>query len=211
MTGCPKTGTTLMYHLIGSGFDGIQLLKRPDRNREEVLIKEGASFVTKCPIVEAEDRRAADASVRIVCMVRHPYATLISKHIHASRKAKTRGCYHNMPGHILRGYQIASDLVLRDRAIVVRFEDLLVDPNRIQLELSVDWAMKPSHLFSEAHDHFDWEDPEALAMHGKRKMDLSRLRPWEHAHQEDLQHIRENFGPEMKAAAALFGYDPEPI
>jgi hypothetical protein len=174
IVGCRRSGTTLMMELMWLcyAFSG--------RDEHEVSvfepIPEGQTlYLTKKPpdTLRIERIFLADDNLHVIAMLRDPRAVITSRH--ASR-----------PDAYFAGYRRWAEYVdaidrLKDhpRFLIVRFEDLVTDPDATQAAVSARFPFLQKKLdFSAYPEGADVPEAAAQSLNGVRPFDPARLDGW---------------------------------
>lgn len=171
-----RTGTTLMAELMNSCFriggyaaHEMSIFRRPDR-RVDLL-------VTKCP---TEATRvipvlAIDPELFVICMVRDPRDVAVSRHGNHSDHYWTS----------LREWKEAVDAIKAanarypDRYLLVKYEDLVGDPDSVQRQLLQHWPFLDKLAdFSRYHEVARPSEDSLSAMRGLRPISSSSVGSW---------------------------------
>jgi len=171
-TGCAKAGTTLMQMMISNGFDGMRHVRMQDRRKLKAKPNEHVSVKCKTRDVAGILKEAGN-EIRIIWIIRHPYALLLSRSVVTHFKN-----YHNHPREVMASFNRLRQFGSDPRILVVKFEELILAPDHVQQRISEFAGLDPVRPFAECHEHFDMGDIEAPALKGARPPDKSRLAPW---------------------------------
>lgn len=195
VTGCSRSGTTLMSNLIATGF-GIE------HDHDEGYPEPG--HVRKWPFASSKvpEMLATDPDLRVVWMVRDPRAVLISRH-------------PDGPGYWVPPQQWLACEGTRQRwapdlrMIVVRYEDVIISPFGIQDELTRWLDRSPVVPFSDAVPQFEDDEHNRRVMGTHNRLNHDRLRPWladlhDHTYIDCVLHA---WRPVMQQVARAAGYD----
>ncbi|MEJ0011474.1 MAG: hypothetical protein WDM94_02385 [Bauldia sp.] len=146
-------------------------------------------------------------SIEIAIIVRHPFAVLTS-HNPVSRRA-----YHIAP-HRWLGEMLALQYLLdtrRPATVIVRYEDLVTDPDRVQTRLSEAFRLPIAHPMSAIAEVFRPPASALSAMHGLRPVDRDSVEKYKHDPEKIayLRSIRPRLGRLLTWVAEEYGYDIE--
>jgi len=191
VTGFPRSGTTLLYCMLRYAVEGYQFLDHESWAPRPGHILKSVRAVFEAP---AELIRGALVMVRdpreILCSVYHfgPYHDQPYVSAHSTLKWKDRGLCEWW----------AAIKMIQD-AHLIRYEDLVADPCKVQLELADRFEYRPGRYFDEFHleSHGEmWEG----AMNGRRAP--------AHSRKLDIARLEEQFRlyPELHDVCAEMGY-----
>lgn len=217
--GYPRSGSTLLHNMLRSTVQGYRFYER------EVpalwVIDEPGDKITKDPkdVFNWREIREKDSEAKFIVTVRDPRSVLCSKHKntgdlykvhwdftwkrlprkHALKKRRT-GDTHN--GLLAWHYALMS--VPAD--VVVRYEDLVTDPDFIQRRIGVELGLSYEGRFA---DFYRSEIPRRLAhqLNGVRAPETSRVASW----RQHPERIREQFTacPELFDILIELGYEKD--
>lgn len=186
----PRSGTTLIAELINSCFniDGYcehesTVFSKPDRPVD--------IFCTKAPNQVRYMKRAMqiDPDLWCICMARDPRDVVVSRHKkHPDRYWTPLRVWHEH-------FQTSRSLVGHSRFIMVKYEDLVSDPDAIQQQLMAHMPFLHKQCdFSAFYKNANPSEKSLRAMNGVRKTTTSRIGNWR-AHKERLQGQLAQHGP----------------
>lgn len=201
IVGCPRSGTTLMMELMATCFaksayceHEMSLFDEPD-GAPELFFSKQPSDIRFLDLVFRQD-----PGLFVICMIRDPRAVITS--IHGSR-----------PGDYFCNYRVwrecalpASAFIDHPRFMLIRYEDLVNDPDRIQTALEARFVfLEKICKFSEYEERARPSADALRAMSGLRAVERSRVSGW-HAH---LPRIKAELSkhPEMLADLVTYGYE----
>ena len=190
ITGAARSGTTLMLALLMTCFDidgGVaretRLWRSPVRGRRIVLTKQPqdeklALFLTRF-----------DPRLHVIYMLRDPREVIVSVH------GTDLDRYWSNLGAWRASVRIAERYFDHPRVHVVRYNDLLRDPDAVQRNLAAAMAfLKITRPFSRFHEHAELAEPQWRAAMGSiRSLSPETLGSWR------------NHLPRLKAQLALHG------
>ena len=203
VVGCPRSGTTLMMELLWYAYDFSgrceheKSLFRPIPPGERL-------YLTKKPpdTIRIERVFRADEQLFVIAMVRDPRAMAVSQHA-------------NFPDVYFSGferwltYQAAIErLAEHPRWLVVRYEDLLGDPQAVQAAIEARFPfLKRQRDFERYPEGADVPDRAGISLSGVRKIDPSRAAGW----REKLGRIKDQLEkfPEVSGKLIELGYEPD--
>jgi hypothetical protein len=199
--GCRRSGTTLMMELMWQSFEF------SGRHEHEISVFEPVPpgetlYLTKKPPDTARIRRIlrADAGLHVIAMLRDPRAVITSRH-------------QSKPEVYFSGYQRWREYIdaietLRGhpRIIVIRYEDLITDPDRMQTQISEQFPfLNEIRKFSAYPDDSLVSEAAEQSLNGVRPFDTSRIDGW-HDHLPRVNgQLREH--PNMSKDLIVAGYE----
>lgn len=186
VVGCPRSGTTLMTELLRYAYDfaGAAPHERPLFDQ---IPSNLSPYLSKKPAdtIRIGKAFAADENLYVIALIRDPRAVISSVHwshpdVYFVGYARWRFYAQTINAH--------KD---HPRYLVLRYEDLLHDPNGVQQKVSEHLPfLQQTRAFDEypegietLHDHSE------KALGGVRPFDTSRINSW----QEHLGRIRREF------------------
>jgi hypothetical protein len=203
--GCGRSGTWLLTALL-STFANVDIFPK------EVRVEDFGSFVTDRQMLVLKRHNKAyqtieeiPDAVAIVMIVRHPFAVLTSHN-------PTTGYKYHVTPHRWLGEMLALQYLLdthRQPATIVRYEDLVADPDATQRLLASRLGLTVQHAARDAHSVFA-ASPEAIsAMHGLRPIDTASLEAYRQSAEkmDYLRSIRPRLGRLLDWVAGEFRYD----
>ena len=155
VTGPARSGTTLMHLLMYFGFEDTELLY-PERHisSKNIWVHSDALFLVYKNIMDAksiEDIFNELDPVSLIFMVRDPRDLVTSKNFtHSWKYVQKTNDVHSILGNIM---SLQEDVL--DRINVVKFEDLVEDPDGVQRDIAEKSGLKACRCFSECYRHFD--------------------------------------------------------
>lgn len=175
ITGCPRSGTTLMGQLVAHGFSNVIFLP----NERKIL--EFTELVPEDHWVVA--KRARDASILRECveqgfwviwMTRDPRDVVVS--IYSGDKNRFRV---DFPRWYLSQQRVAR-IAGYSKLLMVSFEKLLKDPETLQIMIENSIGLKRIRSFNECWRYFDTfeTNPNIKALNSVRPMDSSVIGGW---------------------------------
>ena len=196
--GCARSGNTLMLNLMEVGFQNI--VKNIDGPGNEQIPKKpipGHVVVGKFPkkIYQLDTLMKPDLGV--IYMLRDARDVLISKHFQKPHK------YWTPIRRWVEAAEIAVKYENHPQVHILKFEDLLRSPDKIQFSLAQKFGLIPLRSFAAAHKYFDkTDDYNIQTMNGIRPLDKSRIGAWKtkraaakrFMENEDVQKYMRHFG-----------------
>ena len=203
VVGCYRSGTTLMMELLWYAYQFSGRCEHEAPLFREV--PEGETrYLTKKPpdTIRIERAFLADERLWVIAMVRDPRAMATSRH------AKFPDVYFSGFGRWL-DYQAAIErLADHPRWLIVRYEDLLAEPQAVQaaIEARIPF-LERRRDFERYPEGADVPDKASTSLGGARKIDPSRAAAW----REHLPRIKDQLDKHPAVAGKLIelGYEPD--
>ncbi len=175
IVGCsPRSGTTLMQEMMVACFEidehceHEQSVFKAPRKPQGVLCTKHPREVSYMPCVLKHNPH-----VTAIYVVRDPRDVVVSQH------KKHPGRYYSNLRFWQQADRYARRLERHPRFVVVRYEDLVTDPNQVQLALEAAMPfLRRRHAFSEFHLHARISAQSAMALNGIRPVDASSIGRW---------------------------------
>lgn len=166
ITGLPRTGTTLMRSLMGC-FKETEIVPGEHHPQEPTS---GRVYVTKFPS-ESVDVYDTFPDLRMICMIRDPRDTFCS--LQAGHR-RWRDEERRSPGIFVRQLEDQRAVLNHPRTVVIKYEELVTTPDKIQeiLESLLDLTIK--HPFSGGNNLF-LDDEITFALNGVRPPDTDSV------------------------------------
>jgi hypothetical protein len=200
--GAARQGNTLLMHLLGTGFRGVRIC-HGERVPNGEAMRPGQIAVGKRPGAIMGIGRLLDQwDLGIIFTMRDPRDVVTSKHMD--------GLYWRRAEQWVKRAALVHGHQEHPRAMVVRYERLIRDPDTVQAEIGAKFGLTICRPFASCHKHFDRDDVVGiLAMHGPRPLDRSRIGHWKES-EEKRQIVAEALEttPEMSHWMKVWGYDP---
>lgn len=175
IVGCsPRSGTTLMQELMISCFEVDEHCEHEQSIFKRCKIAAGVActkhprevFYMPCVLKNSPN-------VTAIYVVRDPRDVVVSMH------KKHPGRYYSNLRFWLDADRVAKSLQNHPRFIVVRYEDLVTDPDSVQLSLEKAMPfLSRRFAFSEFHLHAKISEQSAMALNGVRPVDASSVGRW---------------------------------
>jgi hypothetical protein len=176
--GCGRSGTWLLTGIMATFKDASVLYKEIPVEYFGLLSSDHSAVVLKRTAKAYETIEAIPPQIIILFIVRHPFDVLTSHHAIFSLISGRQ--YHVTPGRWL-GETLALRWLIdsqRPCTKIVRYEDLVTDPNRIQAEIGSFLEMEIETPADEYHKVFK-PPPEIMrTMQGLRPPDVSSIGRW---------------------------------
>lgn len=203
ITGCPRSGTTLLMELMRSCFATTGSCSHELGVFAPVPIADGL-FLSKKPTDIRRMHRVfvADPRLHVLHIVRDPRAVICSRH--AARPDQYRcnfRIWDSCEQHAVR-------FEAHPRFLRMRYEQLLADPDGVQREIAMRFDfLRPLHAFSEFAAVADPSPDARRALGGVRPIAPAATPEW-HQH---LPRIAEQLQrhPELAAALRRLGYEAD--
>lgn len=211
ITGMARTGTTLMKNLMAC-FEGV-VLGTAECKPDEFLPAGASIVVTKLPGGGPEIYESYPG-VRIIHMIRDPRDTFCSKMRGSIDTPPERAHLHHideerrLPGGPSTGVVGTWRMAQDPRTFVVRYEELVTTPNRVQTRISEHFGLVPRLPFSEGYTIFpnEQQDSNIRALNGVRPPDPSEIGRWRRPEYKSLVEDWLNKYPYLKDIIREMGY-----
>lgn len=203
VVGCHRSGTTLMAELLGSCFD---IPGRVDHEQGLWVPVEAESgvFLTKKPPDTIRIRTAflMDPRLYVIAMIRDPRGVITSRH-------KTKpDVYFSSFWRWQQYLQAIMALEGHPRFLVVRYEDLVADPDAVQDRIAERFEfLQPISRFSRFPEGARIHERARISLNGVRAVDSASLSRW----REALPRVKGELirHPEMIDWLIRLGYEPD--
>lgn len=187
--GCGRSGTFLLTSTMATFRNvGVFYSEVPveyfgiiNKHHDTIVLKRAANSYETIEQIPSE--------ISIVYIVRHPFDILTS--IHPTARLKTGRYYHITPGRWLGETMALRWLVEsnRLRTKIVRYEDLVRDPNRVQAELGSFLDLEIETKASDFHNVCSPPPMAIQAMNGLRPFDGKSIGRWQ-SDPEAINYLR---------------------
>lgn len=203
VVGCHRSGTTLMTELIGNCFaiDG-----RADHEQGlwEPIPAGHLIYLTKKPPDTIRIRRVflLDPDLYVVAMIRDPRGVISSRH------DSKPGVYFSSFWRWEQYLRAITELADHPRYLVVRYEDLVADPDAVQRRLTKAFPfLTPTCRFSRFPEGAQVHERARVSLNGVRSVDAASLQRW----REELPRVKGELSrhPEMLDWLVRLGYEPD--
>lgn len=166
-----------MLHLLDNGFDNTEIMFNGPGGEvipSESDVVDGKVVIGKFPKKAGKLARwIKEDSFGVVYMMRDPRDVLVSKHWLKPNKYWVPPKRWPMTAEIAYGYKD------HERFELVKYEELLTNPNAIQSNIAARFGLKVATSFDECYKNFNKEDDVNLNnMNGARPLDPSRIGNW---------------------------------
>jgi len=203
ITGCPRSGTTLMMELMRTCFhnDGyceheMSIFESPEGCPEKFFSKQPSDIRRIKPLLHT------DENLYVINMVRDPRAVITSIH-------------RNFPGMYFCNFRVWNEcnqkallLMKHHRFLQVRYEDLVLDPDHVQDDIQTAFSfLVKERLFSEYHSFAKPSFDAKAAMGGVRKISADRITTWK-KHLPRIKHEYKQY-PEIADVLIMLGYESD--
>lgn len=166
VTGLPRTGTTLMRSLMGC-FEETEIVSGEHHPQESTSDRVS---VTKFPS-ESVDVYDNFPDLRIICMIRDPRDTFCSLQ---AGYCRWRDEERRSPGIFVRQLEDQQAVLNHPRTVVIRYEELVATPDKIQEILASLLDLTIKHSFSSGNNLF-LDDEITFALNGIRPPDTDSV------------------------------------
>lgn len=203
ITGCARSGNTLLLHLIGTGYRNTRICYG-ERIPERSACRPGWSIVGKKPgAIVKLDRVLAEPDIGVIFTMRDPRDAICSCHYeHGLMVTGERWA---------RCAQIVATHRDHPRVTVVHYEHVLRGPTDVQRWLAAKLGLQIRRDWVECWAEFDCRDSQGIAaMHGARPLDPARIGHW-----RDDPAKRQRVAEALESTAELprwmqeFGYESQ--
>lgn len=199
IVGCsPRSGTTLMQEMMVACFEidwhceHEQSIFKASPVERGVVCTKHPREVMYMPCVLKHNHQVVS-----IYVVRDPRDVIVSSH-----KRQPDRYYSNLR-FWLDAERSARKLHDHPRFLIVRYEDLVTDPDRVQLELEQALPfLKRRFAFSEFHLHAQISEQSAVALNGVRPVDGSSIGRW----RQHLDRVASQIRYHGDISAALIAY-----
>ena len=205
VVGCPRSGTTLMSELLRHAYEFPEqtlheqsLFKPIDSVSYPYLSKKPSDTVRLGKVIQA------DQDLYVIAMVRDPRSVVTSKHWSSTAEKYFVGF-----SRWRETIEAVNSLRPKHRCLVVRYEDLINDPEGVQrtLELKLRFLKRRNSFSSFATEARYVPQHSIAAMKGVRDFESSRIAAW----QEHLPRLRSelNANPDLPQWLIETGYETD--
>lgn len=204
IVGCsPRSGTTLMQEMMVSCFEIDQHCEHERSVFKAQSLRSGV-LCTKHPreMVYMPCVLHHNQDVVAIYVVRDPRDVVVSHH------RKHPGRYYSNLRFWLEAERSARQLRGNPRFVVVRYEDLVTDPDRVQQDIERAMPfLRRRHAFSEFHLHARISEQSALALNGVRPVDSGSIGRWRQHLERVAAQIRHH--GDIADMLIQYGYEPD--
>ena len=199
----PRTGTTLMAELMVNGFEiggfaahEMSIYDRPAQHFDLFCSKNPQDVMAARPLL------AIDRSLWMVCMLRDPRDMIVSKHRADADHYWTTLRFWNERSRIVRS------MMHHPRFVVVSYEDLVRDPDRVQESLMAAMPfLRRRRSFSDYHEVARPSGASSDALTGVRPITAAGVDKWRE-HKPRVAAQLELLGP-IADDLIEFGYEED--
>ncbi len=198
----PRTGTTLMVEAIAACCD-VDMIGNHEDPIWRWPPRAGRIYLTKRPrdLLVAETALRANPYLYVICMIRDPRDMIVSKHRHSED-----GLYWAGLNFWKNRAPLLKKLRGHPRFLVVRYEDLVRDPDGVQAALENEMPfLKPKAPFSRFHEAAKPSADAEKAMGSVRPISSSSIGNWRQ-HKSRVAGQLKLHGPITEDLIA-FGYE----
>jgi hypothetical protein len=199
----PRTGTTLLTELMVHGFTvdaftrhECPIFTQPDRKCRVFCSKNPSDLSFAAKALRWEKR------LHVLCLVRDPRDIVVSTHRHAPDRYWANLAFYRYHSGFLE------KLAGHPRFTVVRYEDLVSDPDRVQAEIArrLPFVARTS-LFSRALEKARPSEDSLKALNGLRPIDQASVGAWKN-HLGRLAQQIQRHGP-LSDDLVRLGYEAD--
>lgn len=185
----PRSGTTLLAECMKECFE-IDICEDVEVPLSRLRWTRG-TYLTKSPgdIQHVKLRLNIDPRLYVICMMRDPRDVIISKH------QRNPVYYHVALDTWKKGYACIKDNISHPRFMVVKYEDLIDNPDQVQASIGGRLAfLKQRNIFSKWHLAATVSPRYEVALNGIRAIDCNNKTKWP-SQMERIQRQIDLFGP----------------
>ncbi|MHA6345254.1 sulfotransferase domain-containing protein [Roseivivax sp. CAU 1761] len=225
IAGQGRAGTTLFYSMLRGTLPGFKMPDREVRAVEYMAIP--GNYVTKRPfdifdVPSILNLNAGAKRVDLIVTLRDPRDILVSRHenlpgdyiMHADRSWAIRktGVREFVNPGVIPIHQaiaeVATSGVFKQGVFLLKYEDLIADPEAMQAQLARDLDLEFDGRFSDFHQH---KVPGVLtpALNGVRPVESSRLQRWRAPEHRDRIIDQFTRFPELFDMLVALDYEPD--
>jgi hypothetical protein len=203
--GCGRSGTWLLAAVMTTFHDTTVAYSELSVEHFGLLSPDSSTLVLKRAWHSHMRVEDVPQRIGIAYIVRHPYDVL------TSHNPATGRAYHVMPQTWLMEMNSLQYMVHARRANtkIIRYEDLVSEPDDIQASLGSFFHLKISSSVNDIPKTFNVPAPTAAAMHGVRPIDRRSVNRHKSnpAHIDYLRAIRPGLGETLEWVSHTFDYD----
>jgi len=172
--GCARSGNTLMFSLMQTGFDKIiKVIDGPGNEQFPEEIVEDHVVVGKMPKKVSKLHKLMSDDLGVICMMRDPRDVLVSRHFERPKR------YWTPLTRWMGTAEIANEYKNHPNVLLVKYEDLILKSSKVQNAISKKFNLDKIRDFDECYEHFDKSDKyNEKTMNGIRPLDTSRIGSW---------------------------------
>lgn len=201
--GCYRSGTTLMMELLWYAYDFSGRCEH-EASLFRAIPDGERLYLSKKPPDTIRIRQAflVDEKLSVIAMVRDPRAMATSRH------EKLPDVYFSGFGRWLEYQEAIESLVDHPRWMIVRYEDLLKNPQSVQAAIEARFPLlERKRDFDQYPEDAEVPEKAAISLGGVRKIDPSRVSKWP----EHLPRIKDQLKKHPAVADKLveLGYEPD--
>jgi hypothetical protein len=203
--GCGRSGTWLLTGLMSTFKDSCVVAEEVPVEFFARLTTTGDTLVLKRNNVAFERFAQIPTRIKVAYIIRHPYDVL------SSHNPTTGRTYHITTKRWLHEMAALKTVMHSGRAnlSIIRYEDLVTDPEGIQLKLAAELDLIVRSGAREVATVFNASPKAKLAMHGLRGIDTQSLYKYKDDPKKlvHLRSIKPELGGTLSWVASHFGYD----
>jgi hypothetical protein len=196
--GCGRSGTYLLTSLMECFRDTAVLIEEVPYGRFARFLGPERTHVLKRDVVAQYTIDLIPSSISLLYIIRFPLDVLVSRHL--------RDDFYIKPDHWRR--EIAMLRRIHKKVTVVRYEDLVSEPDKVQQWLAQNLGVEPQRPFSSFDENLKVGNLVARAMHGVRPVSARSVGRWR---DPDLQKYCKSIWPGIRDDVAwvcdTFGYE----
>lgn len=203
VVGCPRSGTTLLTEMMIASFS-----LEGHCEHEETIFKAPAGgydiYLSKKPndILWMEQILDIDPDLHVIALLRDPRAVICS--IHQGHQ----GMYFCNYPVWKRAEQALQRIMRHPRVMLVRYEDLVADPDAVQQRIIEQMPfLEPTGSFSQFHQRAKSSEASQKALGGVRHVDSKRVAGWR-AHLPRLKQQLDRY-PGLADDLLRYGYETD--
>ncbi|MCB1645483.1 MAG: sulfotransferase [Pseudomonadales bacterium] len=201
VVGCHRSGTTLIFELLTTCYEHTDHCEHEKTIFNPITCDHGL-YIGKKPSDITHIRKIfeADPDLYLIYMRRDPRAVVTS--IHPSQG----DIYFTSFERWMRYESAAKPLKSHPRFLEVCYEDLVTDPDQVQLQIEETFPfLQRSHKFSEFHQYARTSKPAEISLKGVRPVAADQLRNWE-KHLPRIAYQLQRY-PRMADIIVNYGYE----
>lgn len=202
--GCARSGTWLLTGIM-STFDDVHLLtgEGPVTRFAEVGASETV-HVAKRDHVAFGWINLIPQEIKILAIIRHPFDVLTSYNPNSQREYHVTPLRWNLEMQALRWLVETK----RPGAFIVRYEDLVTNPNGSQKTIADFFKLRIRIPASEYERSFQAPERAIIAMHGVRAPDVNSIGRWKRDPESVayISGLAPNLRPQLDWVSRQFGY-----
>ena len=203
--GCGRSGTWLLTATLATFNDVFVLSKEVPVEQFGLLTSTGSTLVLKRVFNSYMTIERIPSQIKMLYIIRHPFDVLTSYNPNTKLK------YHIDPDRWMGEMRALKYLIdfKRHHFLIVRYEDLVNDPDLLQLKISTFFNLEIKTSMDNISSVFNASAEAISAMHGQRKIDKNSINKFRSNPNkiEYLKSIRPKLGLVLDWVADAFDYD----